>query len=190
MDHNLFEIAMNSDDVEHKNVARVMQHLAVSHTVIKDSEGKQNAESPDELAFVAAAKAFGFDFVSRNTRSKTIKIRNKGQTLEFQVMQTIEFTSDRKCMSVLVRIQDKFQLQTKGADSVIFGKQSQKDRENPATDLQKEVTEEQSTSGLRTLAIAQRKIDKNEAIEWSTEFDKLQRYNGLDKQQKLDAHSN
>lgn len=45
-----------------------------------------------------------------------------GRMMEFEVLNVLEFTSDRKCMSVVVRDPDtgRLHLLAKGADETIF----------------------------------------------------------------------
>src|SRR3989338_11474485 len=81
--------------------------LAVCHTVIpersqvKPSEIIYQASSPDEAALVKAAKYLQVEFINRTTNSATIKIFD--ETKEYQVLDIIEFSSDRKRQSVIVR---------------------------------------------------------------------------------------
>lgn len=64
----------------------------------------------------------------------------------------IEFDNKRKCMSVLVKRNDKYILFWKGADEAIKGKLSEKSRVNwPQTNEKLEIL---AKTGLRTLVIA------------------------------------
>lgn len=61
-----------------------------------------NASSPDELALVNGMRHFGFQFVDRDLDDNLI-IEFRGQTLKYKLLHVIEFNSDRKRMSVVVR---------------------------------------------------------------------------------------
>lgn len=79
------------------------------------------AESPDEAALVYAAKAYGFTLLARTHDSVTVRLPS-GQDLEFEVLDTLAFDSNRKRMSILVRhpITRECVLYTKGADYAIM----------------------------------------------------------------------
>lgn len=63
-----------------------MMHLAVSHDVIKDSNGENSASSPDELAFVAIAKACGYEFVGRDKVNNIISIKNNNTIYDINIL--------------------------------------------------------------------------------------------------------
>lgn len=59
------------------------------------------AASPDENSLVAAARYFGFYFHTREHNMLTVEIMGQDQT--FEILNILEFTSNRKRMSVIVR---------------------------------------------------------------------------------------
>mgnify|MGYP001069400164 CR=1 FL=1 len=61
-----------------------------------------NASSPDELALVNGMRHFGFGFVDRDI-DDNIVIDHDSQIKKYKLLQVIEFNSDRKRMSVIVR---------------------------------------------------------------------------------------
>eukprot|EP00960_Hanusia_phi_P043813 756272-Hanusia_phi.AAC.5 len=83
------------------------------------------ASSPDEEALVSSARDLGFPLLNRST--DTISIRVRGQTEMYRILRELEFTSDRKRMSiVLERIhesgpdsREKLYMFSKGADEVL-----------------------------------------------------------------------
>ncbi|XP_031713469.1 probable phospholipid-transporting ATPase VB [Anarrhichthys ocellatus] len=79
------------------------------------------AESPDEAALVYAAKAYGFTLLDRTPDSVTVRLPS-GEDLVFEVLDTLNFDSNRKRMSVLVRhpITKENVLYSKGADYAIM----------------------------------------------------------------------
>ena len=78
-----------------------------------------NASSPDELALVNGMRHFGFFFKDRDQNDNLV-IEFKGKTLKYKLLHVIEFTSDRKRMSVILRTpENKLMLVCKGADSII-----------------------------------------------------------------------
>ena len=76
-----------------------------------EADIKYQAESPDEAALVAAAKAFGFFFFRRTHTSVCIRepsLSMKGSQgtrtqVEYEILNILEFDSTRKRMSVICR---------------------------------------------------------------------------------------
>lgn len=106
--------------------------LAVCHTAGPEMSGKlgldfgikditYQAASPDEAALVSAARDLGFAVIERTLRSITLQIASEAQPMVVEILNIIEFTSDRKRMSVIVKLPtDEIVLICKGADSVIL----------------------------------------------------------------------
>ena len=105
--------------------------LACCHDIIPEHDketGRINlsASNPDDEAIVAAAKYFGYEFVDRE--DKFIVLREHGMNSEkdavtkWELLQTLEFSSIRKRMSVFVRdcASNQIYLMTKGADTVML----------------------------------------------------------------------
>ncbi|KAI5069580.1 hypothetical protein GOP47_0015881 [Adiantum capillus-veneris] len=169
--------------------------LAVCQTAIPE-EGENGrisyeAESPDEGAFVVAARELGFEFAKRTQTSVHVRESDlSGRKLEreYKVLNLLEFNSTRKRMSVVVRDEDgQIYLFCKGADSVIFERLSKAGREyEEATKLH---LANYGDAGLRTLALAYRKLDEAAYKEWSDVFLKAKTTIGLDRDSKLDKAS-
>ena len=88
---------------------KFIECLGICHTVIAEDKiikGVKckfyNASSPDELALVNGMRHFGFQFVDRDLDDNMI-IEFRGETLKYKLLHVIEFNSDRKRMSVVVR---------------------------------------------------------------------------------------
>ena len=63
-----------------------------------------NASSPDELALVNGMRHFGFAFDDRDIDDNiVIKFKPNNSVLKDKLLHIIEFSSDRKRMSVIVR---------------------------------------------------------------------------------------
>ena len=120
----ILESVGDSHMEEKEELFKMFQFMACCHSIVVDQNEKTyNASSPDELALVHAAKQFGFSFEDRDADGNLL-IYNKyiNKTLTYELLNTCEFTSSRKRMSVIVRFPDenkKIYLLTKGADSVI-----------------------------------------------------------------------
>ncbi|CAA6666143.1 unnamed protein product [Spirodela intermedia] len=154
--------------------------LALCHTAIPEANEETGSfnyesESPDEGAFLVAAREFGFEFCKRTQSSVFVRERHSSShpiEREFKVLNILEFNSKRKRMSVIVRDEsDQILLLCKGADSIIFDKLSKNGRiyeEETCKHLC-----EYGEAGLRTLALAYRKLEESEYSAWNTEFLKV-----------------
>ncbi|KAG2181772.1 hypothetical protein INT44_008587 [Umbelopsis vinacea] len=99
--------------------------LAVCHTAVPemndDNSITYQAASPDEAALVSAARELGFTVIERTLRSITLKINGEDDPMIVEILNIIEFTSDRKRMSIVIKLPtDEIILICKGADSVIL----------------------------------------------------------------------
>lgn len=75
--------------------------------------------SPDEVALVEGGKQLGFEFVHRTQDG--VQLRILGVEATFQVLNIMDFTSDRGRMSVIARCPDgTIRLFCKGADTKVL----------------------------------------------------------------------
>ncbi len=146
----------------------------VNVTDLKSLLGCLQAESPDEIALVeAAAEHAGVILVNRS--ANTIRITSKNQSghaieEEFELLAVNEFESDRKRMSVLVRIPGEAGsvLLCKGADTSMM----------PFCNMSKsssdclEHIEAFAKTGLRTLVMSERNLNATETKKWMDKFNK------------------
>ncbi|EPX72943.1 phospholipid-transporting ATPase [Schizosaccharomyces octosporus yFS286] len=145
--------------------------LSLCHSVVTDGNGESlvyNSQSPDEEALVKGACNLGF--VLKSTKNKRYIVEVLGKRNRFQVLDIIPFTSARKRMSIIIRDRNnEIYLYCKGADSVILNKLA----ENNSSELIEKTTQDLSlfaAEGFRTLCIAERKLEKNEYLEWKVKF--------------------
>ncbi|XP_041359163.1 probable phospholipid-transporting ATPase IA isoform X2 [Gigantopelta aegis] len=158
---------LKSNHVTASVIREYLVLLAICHTVVPERHPELNlityqASSPDEAALVEAAKKMGFVFTTRTPETVTIEVFGIPET--YEILNVLEFTSDRKRMSVVVRTPEgKIKLYTKGADTVIYERLHE-------TQLYKDITlqhlEEFATTGLRTLCIAVADISEEFYEEW------------------------
>ena len=106
----------------YKNIQNFLTHLAICHTVVaeaKDGKILYNASSPDELALVNCGKYFGYFFKGRDD-DNNIEVEVNGKSVIYQLLGVIEFSSDRKRMTIIVRTpENKIMVLCKGADSIV-----------------------------------------------------------------------
>ncbi|KAJ1721958.1 phospholipid transporting ATPase [Coemansia erecta] len=146
-------------------------HTAVSH--VPDASRphviEYKAQSPDEAALVATARDVGFAFVRRERTRLVCSFLGHEQA--YEQLATLEFTSARKRMSVVVRRADgRIVLLCKGADSVVLA------RTKPGQERLKQATlddlERFAARGLRTLCLGYRILDEAEYAAWRAAYDR------------------
>ncbi|XP_072107846.1 phospholipid-transporting ATPase IC isoform X1 [Mobula birostris] len=143
--------------------------LALCHTVmVEDNNGQivYQAASPDEGALVTAARNFGFAFLSRTQNSITIS--ELGIKRTYEVLAILDFNSDRKRMSIILREPEgKIKLYCKGADTVIYERLHP---HNPSKETTEEALKEFADETLRTLCLSYKDISEGEFTKWNIKF--------------------
>ncbi|EIW75489.1 phospholipid-translocating P-type ATPase [Coniophora puteana RWD-64-598 SS2] len=172
-----------ADDIADRSSARAQaiiaffRALALCHSVLAERpEPKEEpnrleykAESPDEAALVAAARDVGFPFVGKSKDALDIEVL--GQAERYTHLKTLEFSSARKRMSVVVRCPDgRLVLYCKGADSVIYERLAADADEALKVQTSKDM-DAFANGGLRTLCIAYRVLGEEEFLSWSRAYD-------------------
>ncbi|KAK9159340.1 hypothetical protein Scep_005914 [Stephania cephalantha] len=134
-------------------------------------------ESPDELALVTAASAYGYTLVERTSGHIVIDVN--GERLRLDVLGLHEFDSVRKRMSVVIRFPDQtVKVLVKGADSSMFNILANDNEmlihKKPVIDVrhatQNHLTE-YSSQGLRTLVVSSRNLTDAELEEWQCSYE-------------------
>ncbi|CAB1331466.1 unnamed protein product [Coregonus sp. 'balchen'] len=116
-----------------------------------------------EEALVGAARELGWVFLSRTRDSLTVS--ELGLKRHYQLLTLLDFTSQRRRMSVLVREPEGgLKLYCKGADMVIL-ERLQKDC--PHLESTERALDLFAQSCLRTLCIAERTVPEGKWVEWS-----------------------
>ncbi|KAF4040525.1 Pleckstrin homology domain-containing proteinoLip ATPase C [Phytophthora infestans] len=126
---------------------------------------KYNASSPDEEALVLAAADLGYVLDSRDGPMCHTLIQ--GRPMSFEILNVLEFNSDRKRMSVIVRFPDgSIVLYCKGADDIIFDLLS-KSQPQGVAHVTRGHLQEYASEGLRTLTTALRRLTQEEYDQWN-----------------------
>ncbi|KAG9394431.1 Cation-transporting P-type ATPase [Carpediemonas membranifera] len=166
---------------------------SVDEDVIKTDEGEIfptrrpherqfQAISPDEGALVQAAHDNGVSLATRT--KKSVLIDYYGQERKFSIVAVLEFTSDRKRMSVVLREDGRrgFLVVSKGADSVML-----ENIVDAPADVRRRI-KDFSEAGLRTMVVGTRTIPSLIGAAWVKEWSRV---NGIvgdpGKEAKLDA---
>ncbi|KAL9684673.1 hypothetical protein QQ045_022114 [Rhodiola kirilowii] len=167
------ERIMNGKWVNESNadvIQKFFRLLAICHTAIPEVDeetGKitYEAESPDEAAFVIAAREVGFQFYERTQSSILVHeldpFTGKEVERSYKLLNVLEFSSARKRMSAIVRNEEgKLYLLCKGADNVMFERLAENGREFEKKT--KEHINEYADAGLRTLVLTYRELDEDQ----------------------------
>ena len=129
---------------------------------------------------MTAASEHGYVFHEKKGEINSLIVN--GEIRQFLLLSKVDFSSDRKRMSVVMRDMDnnKLYLFCKGADSMILKRVSA----NCCFDLIEKTEEDLkafSKEGLRTLAIAYKELDEEEFANWQVRYSEAQQeeYNAL-----------
>ncbi|CAG9332358.1 unnamed protein product [Blepharisma stoltei] len=168
---NFVDSSFNSND---QAAQEFLIHLAICHTILtveKDGVIQYKASSPDELALVNAAKFFGVTFMGRD-QDNNVLINANGKEEKIKILNVLEFTSDRKRMSVIARMPNgMIKLLCKGADSILLPRILQ----SPVIESTWKHLEDYANDGLRTLLISSRTLGEEEYHEWNFKFQEAMR---------------
>ncbi|TSK72148.1 Phospholipid-transporting ATPase IC [Bagarius yarrelli] len=162
-DSNLVSLIRSKSDPD---MLEFFKLLSLCHTVMveqKDGELVYQAASPDEGALVTAARCFGFVFLSRT--QDTITISEMGEETTYETLALLDFNSDRKRMSIILRLPDgRIRLYCKGADTVIYQRLSPSSLHQDTTETALEVFANET---LRTLCLCYKDITDEEFESWA-----------------------
>ncbi|XVE91344.1 hypothetical protein REPUB_Repub01dG0001600 [Reevesia pubescens] len=175
-------------------IQKFFRLLAICHTAIPEVDedtGKvlYEAESPDEAAFVIAARELGFEFHKRTQTSISLHeldpVSGKRVDRLYKLLNVLEFDSSRKRMSVIVRDEEgKLLLLCKGADSVMFERLAKS-----SCDFEEDTREhmnEYADAGLRTLVLAYRELSENEYQVFNEKFTEAKNSVSADRETLID----
>ena len=159
-----------------EEVSRFFIHLALCNTVVpgQSQDGKivYQASSPDEEALVQGAAYMGYQLISRS--SDRIVVLYHGRQYEYEVLAVLEFNSDRKRMSVIVKEKGgggagggeggRILVLCKGADTMVMTRIKTDGSMVPQV---RKHLEEASLIGYRTLCIAQKELTLRQFDQWN-----------------------
>jgi len=174
----------NENEVKEKNKNKVKdKDKAKDKVKNKYIELDYSGLSPDDIELVRAAKSLGCQLCkSFNSNEKILNVA--GVEKKFEILNTIEFTSERKKSSIIVRDEDKIKLFIKGADSMIYPILS-KDNPSDFIDQASRYVDLFSKKGFRTLLVGMRLLENQEYLNW-LEIYKNANLDLLNKAEKLE----
>ncbi|KAJ3012256.1 hypothetical protein HKX48_006359 [Thoreauomyces humboldtii] len=168
---------IKDNNVQSRRIREFFTLLAVCHTVLVEKPDpdapnpnalEYKAQSPDEAALVAAARDVGFAFLERSDNRVSVDVM--GQKRTYTILHVLEFNSDRKRMSVIIRRPEgDIILLCKGADSIIYDRLS-KDNDQELMDVTSNHLESFANEGLRTLCLSYRPISEEHYKRWEERY--------------------
>lgn len=192
------ERVMNGNWIHQPNAKYIQMFfrlLAICHTVIPEVDEvtqkvSYEAESPDEAAFVIAARELGFEFYQRSQTSISVRETDPSSGVKversYALLNILEFSSSRKRMSVIVKDEEgKLLLLSKGADSVMFERLANSGR--MFEEKTREHINEYADAGLRTLVLAYRELTEDEYANFNEKFMEAKNSINTDRDEKIDA---
>lgn len=153
-------------------------NICLCHSLIleADTTGGQpryQGPSPDEVALVSAARQMGFVFKNRAQASITLEML--GKEVIYEVLNVMEYSSERGCMSVIARSPDgTVRLYCKGADTKVM----KKIRSGTDAELTSRTDSDLHTfarRGLRTLVLASKVIPEEVYDDWDARYQEASR---------------
>uniref|UniRef100_A0A7E4USY1 Phospholipid-transporting ATPase n=2 Tax=Panagrellus redivivus TaxID=6233 RepID=A0A7E4USY1_PANRE len=166
----------------------------------RKTPGIYEAESPDELCLVKAAKAYGYELRYRSAdlvevvlpypEGSTERLLDDSERKSiFRVAKVLNFDSDRKRMSIVLDMGEYHLLLCKGADDEILSNLSYQFTESPRgktiVDNSKRLLNRYSSNGLRTLCMSMRKIPTALYNQWERENDEIEYSDLEDREHQL-----
>ncbi|KAF9548539.1 hypothetical protein EC957_006093 [Mortierella hygrophila] len=165
-------------DEEYDLLMAFCRNIAVCHAVLPCEDSRTGellyeAQSPDESALLEALRDNGVVLKAKTKDSVTVEIFGI-VTETYTVLKVLEFTSDRKCMSVIIDTPQGIQLFCKGADNVILARADNIENDPLMVRQLNSTVHRFSIAGLRTLMLAWRPLSPEEYRIFDVEYTKAE----------------
>jgi len=182
------EKVFHSLDTDYKLIEEYLKVLALNNDcVIIDKEKEHDYDysglSPDDIELVKAAKNLGCVLRKSDTNNEKV-LFVAGSEKKYQILNSIEFTSERKKSSIIVKEDNKIKLYIKGADSMMYPILSKENKPEFIHQAERYV-DLFSKQGYRTLLVGMRVLDEKEYTDW-LEIYKIANLNLTKKAEKLE----
>ena len=177
--NNIFASDIKNNEKKYL-ISEFLLCLSLCHTVLIDNKKRKEkglleyqCSSPDEKALVYFARSQGY-ILKNKSLDNIITLEMSGKEKKFELLNTLEYTSERKRMSVIVKTEDnKYMVYAKGADSMIELLLCNEDKNSQILNKTKEYLKLFSVNGLRTLMIAYKEIPEDYYQKWNEEYKKI-----------------
>lgn len=163
-----------------KKLKEAITCLGLCHSCVLEHNGDYNASSPDELAFVYFSKLVGCEFKGID-QDNFIVLNEFGEENKYKLLDTFEFNSDRKRMTVIMETADgRIVMYCKGADSIMASRFQTQDS-SAFADTTAHI-DDFASIGLRTLLFGAKTLTKAEYDAFKQEYDVILSY--IDRQKQ------
>lgn len=160
---NLTVTTNDSVQVLHEGALEPVQ--SEGHVSTPEELPEYQGQSPDEVALVSSAREFGITLLRRTL--DTIVIDHFGTEESYTALAELEFNSDRKRMSMVLRCPDgKLRMITKGADTIMLTLL----KAGSDLDTIQLHIDEFAKEGLRTLVFTMKELEEDYFKEWFERF--------------------
>ncbi|KAL4486127.1 hypothetical protein ABPG72_012180 [Tetrahymena utriculariae] len=180
---SIVDLQLKSEDGKSSYIIKTQRDLAceywkllgTAHECIIQRDKETNeidyqGPSPDEITLVDAARHMGFTF--EGASSDSIDINARGIKQKVTLLNSFEFNSDRKRMSVIIRDGNVIKLYIKGADSIIKSR-LHTTKQQPFLDKTNDYLTQFSLIGLRTLMMAMKILSEEEYQDFKRKMNSL-----------------
>ena len=165
------------DEGKKNLISEFLLCLSLCHSVLIDNKKKKengfleyNCSSPDEKALVYFARSQKYILKNKSLDNK-ITLEINGKEKVFDLLNTLEYSSERKRMSVIVKTEDnKYMVYAKGADSMIELLLSNEDKNSEMLKKTRDYLKIFSVNGLRTLMVAYKEISEDYYNKWASKY--------------------
>ena len=167
---------------ERKKIEDFLYILSVCHDIFPE-ENKENKEeiiyqgsSPDEISLVKGAALLGYKYKSKSNGEIIVEDEIHGAERHYEIKLMIPFDSFRKRMSVIVfnKEKQKYEIFTKGADTVMMNLIKFKNNEK---DEVKRINSILSHEGLRILMMAKKVLKEDDVKSYIKKIKDLKKEN-------------
>jgi phospholipid-transporting ATPase len=124
--------------------------------------------SPDDIELVKTASLQGYE-LKKSSIPSIRKVSISGEERDFEVLNILEFNSDRKRASVIVKEKGLIKLYIKGADTIILQRLHQEGKKE-FLDQAKNYVNYFSNKGFRTLFVGMKILHEDEYETWKNKL--------------------
>ena len=140
--------------------------ISIAHECVCIKVAEYSGVSPDDVELVKTCYEQGFTFLQSSNDLREIRI---GDTIQsFRVLNILNFSSERKRMSIIIRNKNNvIKLYSKGADCEISKRMSKNSKNDIYSNFTLKCVDKLSCKGYRSLMIAYKIIEEDEYIKWN-----------------------
>ena len=153
-------------DKETQVIKEFWTAISIAHECVCNKISEYSGVSPDDVELVKTSYEQGFVFLQSSNDLREIRIGDSIQS--FTVLNVLNFSSERKRMSIIIRDKNNvIKLYSKGADCEISKRMSKNSKDDPHSSFTLKCIDKLSCKGFRCLMIAYKIINEDEYNKWN-----------------------